>query len=61
MELTENSLKVLNKRYLAKDENGNVIETPEDMFKRVASAVAYGDKIYDKNADISATEKSSMI
>ncbi|SKA96224.1 ribonucleoside-diphosphate reductase class II [Caloramator quimbayensis] len=57
MELTENSLKVLNKRYLAKDENGNVTETPEDMFKRVASAVACADKIYDKDADIDATEK----
>ncbi|MCX7883692.1 MAG: vitamin B12-dependent ribonucleotide reductase [Caloramator sp.] len=57
MNLSENALRVLNKRYLAKDENGNVIETVEDMFKRVASAVAAADKIYDKDADVSITEK----
>jgi ribonucleoside-diphosphate reductase alpha chain len=52
--LTQNALVVLAKRYLRKDENGNVIETPEDMFKRVAHAVASSDSIYDKTADISA-------
>lgn len=57
MELTENALKVLQKRYLAKDKDGNVIETPEEMFQRVAGAVAAADRIYNKDADISETER----
>ncbi len=40
MNLSENVIKVLEKRYLIKDEKGNVIETPEEMFKRVADSVA---------------------
>ena len=44
MRLTENAVKVLEKRYLAKDEEGNLCETPEDMFRRVAATVASADK-----------------
>ncbi len=40
MELTENAKKVLQARYLLKDELGNVVETPDGMFRRVAHAVA---------------------
>lgn len=40
MELTANALKVLEQRYLRKDAQGRVIETPEQMFERVAQAVA---------------------
>lgn len=52
--LTQNALVVLAKRYLRKDESGKVVETPEDMFRRVASAVAASDLLYDKSADISS-------
>ncbi len=38
--LTPNALKVLQSRYLKKDKDGNVIETPEEMFARVASTIA---------------------
>jgi len=38
--LSENSLRVLRERYLVKDKSGKIIETPEEMFQRVASAVA---------------------
>ncbi|MEW6625038.1 MAG: vitamin B12-dependent ribonucleotide reductase [Bacillota bacterium] len=39
MKITENARKILEKRYLKK-KDGIPIETPEDMFKRVASFVA---------------------
>jgi ribonucleotide reductase alpha subunit len=37
MELPENALKVLEARYLPKNEEGTVVETPEEMFRRVAA------------------------
>jgi ribonucleoside-diphosphate reductase alpha chain len=44
MELTENALKILRARYLLKDELGNVVETPEGMFRRVAHTAASQEK-----------------
>lgn len=44
--LTLNSLKVLEKRYLKKDEEGRVIETPEELFRRVSAFVASADSLY---------------
>lgn len=55
--LSVNQLKVLNNRYLRHDEAGEVEETPKDLFKRVARAIAkqekgvkrqreWGDKFY---------------
>ena len=49
LKLSENALKVLQRRYLKKDEQGKVIETPEEMFLRVAGAIALADKQYGKN------------
>lgn len=46
IQLSENSLKVLERRYLKKDETGKVIETPEELFRRVAKAIAAADKDY---------------
>ncbi|MDD3692752.1 MAG: vitamin B12-dependent ribonucleotide reductase [Oscillospiraceae bacterium] len=57
MELTQNALTVLERRYLAKDENGNLTETVEDMFRRVAHAIAASDLKYSKDADVKATEQ----
>jgi len=44
--LTENALKVLEKRYLLKDRDGNPIETPDGLFRRVARAVAEAEHGY---------------
>jgi ribonucleoside-diphosphate reductase alpha chain len=44
--ISANALRVLQKRYLAKDENGNVTETPEGMFRRVAHNLAQADALY---------------
>ena len=44
--LTPNAIKVLERRYLRKDQEGRLIETPEQMFTRVASAIAMADKQY---------------
>lgn len=57
MKLTENAVRVLEKRYLAKDENGNVIETPELMFRRVAKTVAMADKDYVDEKELLAIEE----
>ena len=52
--LNENAMKVLSKRYLKKDNDGNPIEEPNDLFFRVAENIAQADKIYDKSADTDA-------
>ena len=57
MELTKNALTVLERRYLAKGENGEIIETPEEMFRRVARAVAQPDLNYQPDKEISAVEE----
>ena len=45
-ELTENSLVVLKRRYLSKDREGNVLEDPEGMFRRVANNLSQADLNY---------------
>ncbi|MDP9424680.1 MAG: vitamin B12-dependent ribonucleotide reductase [Actinomycetota bacterium] len=42
-ELSENAVAVLKKRYLKKNEQGETIEEPIDMFRRVASNIAEGE------------------
>lgn len=51
LELSINAQKVLEKRYLMKDDEGKIKETPEEMFRRVADYVARVDLIHDENAD----------
>ena len=53
--LNENAMKVLEKRYLAKDEFGQVTEDVSGMFSRVARAIAQADALYDPAADVAAT------
>ncbi len=44
--LTANALKVLQKRYLRKDSSGVVVETPEEMLRRVARNIAQVEEQY---------------
>ena len=50
--LNENAMKVLSKRYLKKDNDGNPIEEPNELFFRVAQNIAQADKIYDKDINL---------
>jgi ribonucleoside-diphosphate reductase alpha chain len=56
VKLTENASRVLEKRYLKKDKNGKPTETPEQLFRRVARAIAAAELIYDPKADIGKWE-----
>jgi len=59
LQLSENSLRVLERRYLKKNTEGKVVETPEEMFKRVARAIASAEKAHGRNEkDIAALEDS---
>ncbi|MBW2978586.1 vitamin B12-dependent ribonucleotide reductase [Candidatus Woesearchaeota archaeon] len=55
LKLSINSLSVLKARYLLKDPKGTVIETPEELFKRVAENISLADTRYGGNAE--ETEK----
>ena len=49
LDLTENAVKVLEKRYLKRDKDGNCVETPADMFRRVSDFIASGDLKFNKS------------
>ena len=51
-DISSNAREVLKRRYLAKDENGKPVETVEQMFRRVADAVAAADAKYSQQASI---------
>jgi ribonucleoside-diphosphate reductase alpha chain len=46
--IDKNGYLILEKRYLTKDKDGRVIETPEGMFERVASHIAKAEREYGK-------------
>ncbi len=54
--ISVNGLKVLEKRYLQKDENGKAIETPEAMFRRISSFIATADKAFEPEKDTKELE-----
>ncbi len=56
LNLSDNARHVLERRYLKKDKQGNVVETAEEMFRRVARAIAGAETIFDAAADAAAWE-----
>ena len=56
--LSDNAATVLKRRYLKKDSKGNIIETPEQMFKRVAHHIAMAEKNYGNSSSIEKVEET---
>ncbi len=54
IKLSTNARVVLERRYLRKDPQGKPIETPEDLFRRVALFIASAEKLYNQKADVQA-------
>lgn len=48
--ITANAAKVLERRYLLRDDHGRVVETPAEMFRRVARAIASAESRYGGDA-----------
>ncbi len=61
LKLSLNAITVLRNRYLVRDDRGEIIETPKDMFKRVAKAIAEGDKFYQEDWENSFREFYEMM
>lgn len=57
VKLSPGAITVLERRYLKKDEAGKVIETPEEMFRRVASNIAQAEKLYGRDALVKRYEE----
>jgi ribonucleoside-diphosphate reductase alpha chain len=55
--LTKNALTVLKRRYLKKDKNGDIIETPRELFRRVARNVASAEVFVGGGGDVKETEE----
>ncbi len=49
MELSANAIKVLKARYLLKDDQGRVIESPREMFGRIARSIAAAEELYGED------------
>lgn len=58
VEITENAQRVLEKRILARDHQGRIVETPEEMFRRVARSIAAADLEYGTADDVATSESA---
>lgn len=54
LKLSLNSIQVLERRYLLKDDNGRITETPSRLFRRVAKFIASGERVFGADGE---TEK----
>lgn len=58
LKLPINTITVLAARYLHRDENRKIVETPKQLFRRVAHAIAESDKLYGANDErVTQTEE----
>ena len=57
LKLPINAIHVLERRYLMRNESGDIVETPRRMFSRVAKAVASADLLYGTDSDVRKSEE----
>ena len=50
-DLTKNAITVLERRYLKRDKEGEILETPSQMFRRVADTIASADRKFNQKTD----------
>ena len=60
-ELTENAYQVLTRRYIRKGDKGELVETPEEMFWRVAYHIAKVEKAWGADIQASAVEYYKLL
>src|SRR3989339_549713 len=61
---TDQAIKVLSERYLQKDSEGNVVETPDELCWRVAWEVASADTLWSgtkKDVEALATDFNELL
>ncbi len=58
LKLGINALRVLERRYLRRNERGEVMESPRELFRRVAHAIAAVDRRYDPHAEVGRVEET---
>lgn len=51
LSFSKNALEVLKRRYLLRDKNSNIVETPEQLLRRVANAIAEADLLYTNKSE----------
>jgi ribonucleoside-diphosphate reductase alpha chain len=64
IELTDNALTVLRRRYLLRDSEGKIIETPRELFLRAAQYIAQADRNYggdDRKVELTTAEFFNMM
>ncbi len=60
LKLSVNAVRVLERRYLRRDEEGRVVETPMGMFRRVAVAIAKAELNYGSESNASRWEEEFL-
>ncbi len=58
IKLSVNAIKVLERRYLLRDEDGNIVETPKELFRRVARTIAGAETKFSPTADTKGLEEA---
>jgi ribonucleoside-diphosphate reductase alpha chain len=54
LKFSPNAIVVLKKRYLKKNDKGEIVETPDEMLQRVARAIAAAERNYTKDESVVA-------
>ena len=56
LDLNDNQLRIVYAKYLKRDAEGNVTETPSAMFRRIAKEIARPDSMYRSNEEVKILE-----